>query len=195
MGHTVAVCDLLSVLHTRAIVLTSASGREGGQFLPQPHQYPHFAVDGAVQSAFLTQQHAPRFPLRSEAGLPCYRRALLIRLFRILEFFPHAGDFLIEQTQKLLVFRLPRRLAVEACFAYELQFLPLGLLRVEVQRVAETVHQPENQRLSPPRHTLVKRFQHGVLALPEGALLDLVSYDFKKGKGPSQPHPSIRRPG
>ena len=70
---------------------------------------------------------------RESTLLPCYRHALLIRLLGIFEFFPHAGDFLIQQTQKFLVFRLARRLAVEACFAYELQFLPLGLLRVEVE--------------------------------------------------------------
>ena len=55
------------------------------------------------------------------------------------------------------------------------------------------MQQPENQPRSPPHHTSVKRFQHGVLAGPEGALLDLLPYEFKKRKNLSQRHPSICR--
>ena len=75
----------------------------------------------------------------------------------------------------------------------ELLLFLVRLLRVEVQRVTETVQQPENQRLSPPLHTLVKRFQYGVLAGPEGALLHLLPYEFKKRKSLSQRHASICR--
>jgi hypothetical protein len=69
----------------------------------------------------------------------------------------------------------------------------VGLLRLEAHGVTETVQQPEDQRLSPPRRTAVKRFQYGVLADLEGALLHLLTYEFKKGKRPSQRHASICR--
>lgn len=41
--------------------------------------------------------------IKSKEGAPFHRRFLLIRPFGILEFLLHAGDFLLEQTEKLLV--------------------------------------------------------------------------------------------
>ena len=50
--------------------------------------------------------------IKSKAGAPFHGRFLLIRPFGILEFLLHAGDFLLEQTEKLLSTRkgLPRGL-------------------------------------------------------------------------------------
>src|SRR5208337_2096818 len=194
-GRNVVAGNFLDHLRLRAIVLTRRSAREVGRFLPQPQQYPHFAVNGAVQGGFLAQHHLPRLALRCKAGVPFYRRSLLVLPFGVLEFFPHAGDFLLEQTEKFLVFRLARQFGVGAYGAQELPAFLVGLLLGEARRANETPQQPENQPLPPPRHVLVKRFQYTRLARPEGTLLDLLPHEFQIRKSLSQLHPSIRRPG
>jgi hypothetical protein len=72
---------------------------------------------------------------------------------------------------------LPRRLAAfplsEQKLPVFLVLLPVALLG-QAHRVTEAVQQAENQLVPPPHHPAVKRFQHAVLAGPEGALLDLV---------------------
>src|SRR5208337_4343154 len=194
-GRNVVAGNFLDHLRLRAIVLTRRSAREVGRFLPQPQQYPHFAVNGAVQGGFLAQHHLPRLALRCKAGVPFYRRSLLVLPFGVLEFFPHAGDFLLQQTQQFLVLRLARRLVVDAHFASIFLLFLVGLLRLQVHGITETVQQAENHPLPPPPHVFVKRFQYTHLARPEGTLLDLLPHEFQIRKSLSQLHPSIRRPG
>src|SRR5208337_36622 len=155
-GRNVVAGNFLDVLHLRAVVLARRGARRIAKILPQPQQYPHLAVDRAVQSGFLAQHHPPRLALRSKAGVPLYRRSLLVLPFGVLGFFPDARDFLLEQTQEFLVFRLARQLGVGAYGAQELPLFLVGLLLGKARRANETPQQTENHPLPPPRHVLVK---------------------------------------
>jgi hypothetical protein len=86
-------------------------------------------------------------------------------------------------------------------FSSFLRIFSLGLIRLSMywtepsslhrlgQAPALTCTRPEDHSRSPPLDISVERFQYGGLAGPEGALLDLLPYEFKKNSPQSAQRP------